>query len=311
MELFKQEKPLKNYILFLLILMFSWLLSGAQELNCVVTVSSQQVQGTDNQRIFDNLQRQVSDFYNTRFWTKDKFDQNERIDCSVFIDISSKSTDYYTATIEVQCRRPVFKTGYNTPLFNFQDKNFGFGYIENSSTFATWNIQNYSDNLTAVLAFYAYVILAVDYDSFSPLGGTEYWKNAQMIVNSAQVSEEMGWKSSDGTRNRYIFIDNIMNQMYQPIRDTYYSYHRKGLDLMYDKAEDGRAAILQSIDNLKEVNKNRPGSMNMQMFFETKNQEIVNIFMEATDDEKNKLLDILNIIDAADQNIYSKIKSPK
>jgi hypothetical protein len=190
-------------------------------------------------------------------------------------------------------------------MFNYEDKDVQFVYVENQPF--DFTVQNFTSNITSLLAYYAYVILAIDYDSYSPLGGSDYWKTAQQIVNQAQSASESGWRSSDSYRNRYWLVDNILNPLFQPIRDTYYNYHRKGLDQMYDKVEDGRAAILASIDNLKEVHKNRPASFNMQLFFVAKKQEIVDIFKEATNDEKTKLIDILNLIDPANQNTYSKI----
>jgi hypothetical protein len=297
---------LNKYILLLLTATCLLQTARSQELNAQVEIVTTQVQGTDVTRIFGNMKRQVFEFLNNRRWTNDNFQQSERIDCSILINVTAKlGTDQYQAEIEVQCRRPVYKTGYNSPLFNFQDKDLQFVYVENQPF--DFTVQNFTNNITSILAYYAYVMLAVDYDSFSLLGGSEYWKTAQQIVNAAQSASESGWRSSDSYRNRYWLIDNILNPLFQPMRETMYNYHRKGLDQMYDKPEEGRAAILVAIDNLKEVHKNRPASFNMQLFFEAKNQEIVNIFKEATNEEKTKLIEILNLIDPANQNIYAKI----
>jgi hypothetical protein len=287
----------------------SGLSAYAQELNpqVVVTAVSTQSLGSDMQRITNNMQQQIFNFLSSRRWTNDNFSQNERIDCSFQININSRpATDQFTAELQVQCRRPAFKTGYNSPLFNYEDKDIQFTYIENQPF--DFNIQNFTNNLTSLLAYYAYVILAEDYDSFASLGGTEYWKDAQQIVNSAQNASEPGWKSSDNSfRNRYTLVDNILNPMFQPIRESMYMYHRKGLDQMYDKLEEGRAAILQAIANLKEVHQNRPASFNMQLFFVAKNQEIISIFHDATGEEKAQIIEILNLIDPANQNLYTKI----
>ncbi|HXB39648.1 MAG TPA: DUF4835 family protein [Bacteroidia bacterium] len=297
---------LNKHILLLLTATCLLQTAHSQELNAQVEIVTTQVQGTDVTRIFGNMKRQVFEFLNNRRWTNDNFQQSERIDCSILINVTAKlGTDQYQAEIEVQCRRPVFKTGYNSPLFNFQDKDLQFVYVENQPF--DFTVQNFTNNITSILAYYAYIMLAVDYDSFSLLGGSEYWKTAQQIVNAAQSASETGWRSSDSYRNRYWLIDNILNPLFQPMRETMYNYHRKGLDQMYDKPEEGRAAILAAIDNLKEVHKNRPASFNMQLFFEAKNQEIVNIFKEATNEEKTKLIEILNLIDPANQNIYAKI----
>jgi hypothetical protein len=298
---------LRNYI-FTLILGIFLLQAKAQELNCQVDISTQQIGGTDAQRIFEvTMKRQVFEFLNNRRWTNDNFGQNEKIDCSILINVTQKyGNDQYAAEIEVQSRRPIFKSGYNSPVFNCHDKDVQFTYIENQPF--DFTVQNFNNNITSLLAFYAYVIVAIDYDSFSPNGGTEAWKNAQQVVNAAQSASETGWHSSESFRNRYWLIDNILvNPMFQPLRDSYYTYHRKGLDQMYDKVEEGRAAILQSIANLKEVHKNRPASFNMQLFFEAKNQEIISIFHDATNEEKTQIIDILNLIDPANQNLYAKI----
>ncbi|MGZ3863169.1 MAG: type IX secretion system protein PorD [Bacteroidia bacterium] len=297
-------------ILLLLTVFCSLPTANCQELNPqvqVTSVSTQQM-GSDIQRICATLQQQIFNFLSTRRWTNDNFQQNERIDCSILLNLTSRpATDQFTGEMQIQCRRPVFKTGYNTPLFNFDDKEIQINYVENQPF--DFNIQNFTSNITSLLAYYAYVILAEDYDSFSPLGGTEYWKNAQQIVNNAQSASESGWHSSDNSfRNRYTLIDNILNPTFQPMRETMYNYHRKGLDQMYDKLEEGRAALLASIDNLKEVHKNRPASFNMQLFFEAKNQELISIFKDdPLNEEKTKIIDILNLIDPANQNLYSKI----
>jgi hypothetical protein len=278
----------------------------AQELNAQVEVVTSQIQGTDVSRIFGSFKTQVRDFLNNRRWTNDNFQFSERIDCSFLINVDQKlGTDQYQATLTVQCRRPVFKSGYNSTLFNYVDKDVQFVYVENQPF--DFTVQNFTNNITSLLAYYAYVILAIDYDSFSPLGGSDHWKTAQQIVNAAQSASESGWRSSDSYKNRYWLIDNILNPMFQPIRESYYAYHRLGLDQMYDKVEAGRAAILSAIENLKEVHKNRPASFNMQLFFVAKKEEIVDIFKEATNEEKTKIIDILNLIDPANQNTYSKI----
>jgi hypothetical protein len=302
-----------NYILFLFIANCMLQTSfGQAALNPqvqVTAVSTQQL-GSDMQRISTTLQQQIFNFLTTVPWTKDVFQQNERIDCSILINITSRpATDQFTAEMQIQCRRPVFKTGYNTPLFNYDDKEVQFTYVENQPMNFNTQSFTFTDNLTSLLAYYAYVILAEDYDSFAPLGGTEHWKNAQQIVNSAQSAVEPGWRSSDNSfRNRYTLVDNILNPMFQPMRETMYAYHRKGLDQMYDKMDEGRAAILASIANLKEVHKNRPASFNMQLFFEAKNQELISIFKDdPINEEKTQLIEILNSIDPANQNLYSKI----
>ncbi len=293
-------------------LLFSTNISFSQELNCQVLVTSAQLSGADNQRVFAALQVQVNDFMNNYRFTKDKFEINEKIDCEVTINVSADlQSGNYQATIQVLSRRPVFKAGYNTPLIDMQDKFFQFNY--NMGQPMIFSLQSFDNNLTSILAFYAYVIIATDYDSFSLLGGTEYWKNAQTIVNNAQGASETGWQYSDnGLKNRYVYIDNLMNSMFQPLRETMYTYHRKGLDMMYDNLDAARATVYQALSNINEVSKNRPGSYNVQTFFEAKNGEIVNLFQGSTNnEEKNQLIQLLSTVDAANTTIYSKITQPQ
>ncbi|MDP2387047.1 MAG: DUF4835 family protein [Bacteroidota bacterium] len=286
--------------------------SNAQELNCQVTVSSQQVQGTDNKRIFDNLQKQAFEFVNNTKWTKEVFATNERIECTMFINVTEKvSTSQYKATIQVQSRRPVFKTSYNSPLFNYNDQSFEFTYQENQPF--DFNVNTYTTNLTSIFAYYSYVILALDYDSYAPMGGTECWQKAQQIVSNAAAGSDSGpgWKSFDGNKNRFWFVDNILNPMYNPIRNCYYNYHRKGLDVMYEKTDAGRAEILKSLESLKELHKLRPASYNMQLLFNAKADEVINIFKEANSNEKGAVIETLNLIDPSNSNKYAKITETK
>ncbi|MHB8403168.1 MAG: type IX secretion system protein PorD, partial [Bacteroidia bacterium] len=278
-----------KWVLFVFITYNSSLITynlSAQELNCQVTITTQ-LSGADNVRIFGtSMQTQVNDFLNNYRFTLDKFEQIERIDCEISINVTTDNGGgSYQGTIQIIARRPVFKAGYNTPIFNYIDKNFSFNYVEGQPMI--FNLQGFDSDLTSVLSYYAYIILAMDYDSFSLLGGTDLWKKAQIILNNAQ-NNGVGWASNDSPqlRNRYTYIDNIMSPMFQPLRESVYTYHRKGMDIMYDKVEDGRAAIIQALDNIREVHKNRPGSFNVQSFFEAKNQEIVQIFKKATAEEK-------------------------
>ncbi len=283
----------------------------AQELNCQVQVLSQQVQGTDAKRIFDNMQKQVFEFMNNRKWTNDVFSMNERIECTILINVTEKvSTSEFKATIQVQSRRPIFKSSYGSPLFNYNDQNFQFTYVEFQPF--DFNVNTYSSNITSVLAYYAYVILALDYDSFSNLGGTEYWQKAQQIVTNAQNGSDAGtgWKSFESNKNRYWLTENILNPVFAPIRETYYNYHRKGLDIMVDKPDDGRALVLEAVNKLKELHKNRPSSYNMQLFFNAKGDEIINVFSQGSQQEKQTVTETLNLIDAANSNKYSKILTP-
>jgi hypothetical protein len=281
---------------------------SAQELNCQVTINSQQIQGTVNKQIFDQMKTAIFEFMNNRRWTNDVYLGTERIDCSILIILTqSLGTDEYLGTIQVSSNRPTFKAAYPTPLFNYIDENFQFKYQQFSQL--EFNDNNFQNNLTSVLAYYAYVILAHDYDSFSPLGGTPYWQKAQTVVQNAQTASEKGWKSTEGNKNRYWLVENQLQPVFQGIRNCIYTYHREGLDIMSDKATEGRANILKALELLVPVYQNRPASFNMQLFFNAKQVEIVKIFQGSTPEEKNKSVELLMKIDPANTNKYLQIQS--
>lgn len=291
----------------ILFFLFTVNLISAQELNCQVTINSNQVQGTQEKVIFDQMQKSIYEFMNNTKWTRDNYTTNERIDCSILINVTSKlSADDYKASIQIQSRRPTFKSSYNTPVFNYMDENFTFKYGQFQQL--EFNINTFSNNLTSVLAFYAYIIIANDYDTFSNLGGTEHYQKAQTIVSNAQSASETGWKSFESDKNRYWIVENALQPVFQPIRECLYRYHRTGLDLMNDKPDDGRKAILNSTDLLLKVYSDRPASFIMELFFNAKADELVNIFSKALPDEKNKIVETLSRVNPTNTNKYSKIQ---
>lgn len=295
-------------IFIALFFVFAGLRISAQELNCQVSIVSQQVQGTVEKQVFEQMQKIVFEFMNNTKWTKDLYTQQERIDCSILINVTQKlSTDEYLGTIQIQSRRPVYKSSYYSPLFNYIDENFQFRFQQ--FTQLEFNLNTFQNNLTSVLAFYAYVVIAMDYDSYSPLGGTQYWQMAQTIVNNAQTTSEKGWKSSEGTKNRYWLIENQLQPVFQGIRDCNYQYHREGLDIMSDKVDQGRANILSSLDLLIPVYNNRPASFNMQIFFNAKGDELVNVFSKGLPEEKSKAVEKLMLVDPANTTKYLKISN--
>jgi hypothetical protein len=294
----------KLLTLILLISSFTFTVK-AQELNCQVQVLSQQIPGSDK-RAFEALQTAIYEFMNNRKWTNESFKLEERIDVSILINLTDRvSTDEYKGTIQVQSRRPTFKASYNTVLLNYNDNDFQFKYIENQALEFTDN--TFTSNLTAVLGFYAYTVIGLDYDSFSLNGGTPYLQKALSIVNTAQDASEPGWKAFESNKNRYWMINNYMDASFVPLRECYYNYHRKGLDVMVDNKEGGRAAIAESIESLKKVHAAKPLSFNMQLFFNAKSDEIINIFSGAFTDEKSKIINTLNEIDPTNSNKYMKI----
>jgi hypothetical protein len=277
----------------------------SQELNCKVDVLSEAIQGTDK-HIFESLKTAIYEFMNNRKWTNEAFKNEERIDCNILINITTKvSADEFTGTFQVQSRRPIFKSSYNSTLLNYNDNDFDIHFIDGQTL-------DYADNaslsnLTSVLAYYAYLIIGMDYDTFSMNGGTPYLQKALAVVNNSQSAAEKGWKAFDGDKNRYWLINNMLDAPFIGIRECMYNYHRKGLDVMVDNKESGRAVILENIEALKTVHQTRPLSFNMQIFFIAKSDEIINIFSGAFPDEKSKLINILNDIDPTNSNKYQKI----
>lgn len=281
----------------------------AQELNCKVQVVSPTIQGTDKS-VFDNLQTAIFEFLNNRKWTEETFKNHERIDCSILINVSDRiDNENFKATIQVQVRRPVFKSSYNSVLLNNNDNDFQFRFIENQTLEYSENL--HLSNLTSVLAYYAYLIIGLDYDSFALDGGTPYLQKALAIVNNAQNSSDAGWKAFEGNKNRYWLINNMLDATFVPLRQCMYNYHRLGMDLMVDNKEAARTAIYNSLLNLRSIHQIKPLSYSMQVFFNAKSDEIINIYTGAFPDEKAKIMNLLNEIDPTNSNKYQKIMSNK
>ncbi len=281
----------------------------AQELNCQVNINYSQIQGSTNKQIFDQLEKSIFEFMNnTNKWTNNIYTTQERIECSIFITINQQlGTDEYSGSIQVQAQRPVYKSSYKTKILNVQDEYFQFKFQQFSQL--EFNLNKFDNNLTSVLAYYAYVILAVDADSFAPLGGTEYWQKAQIIVNNAQSASETGWQSNQqGQKNRYWLVENTLQPRYKGIRDCMYAYCRNGLDMMYEKVDEGRANVQKALDLLVPVAKLNPASYPMQLFFNAKADEVINIFKGAQPDEKTKVQETLMIVDPANTTKYLKIQ---
>ncbi|MBA2611623.1 MAG: DUF4835 family protein [Bacteroidetes bacterium] len=301
---------MKKLCSIIIALLFAGSNSFAQELNCQVKINYTQIQGTTNKQIFDQLEKAIFEFMNNKKWTKEIYTTPERIDCSVFINVKEAlSTEDFSGSIQVESRRPVFKSSYYTPVFNYEDDNFQFKFQQFSAL--EFNETTFQNNLTSVLAYYAYVVLAIDGDSYAPLGGTEYWQKAQLIVNNAQTAAEKGWRSNESNKNRYWLIENTLQPVFKGIRNCNYEYCRNGLDIMNEKVEEGRANVLKSLDLLKPVYSARPASFNMQLFFNAKADELVNIFKGGLPEEQNKALETLMLVDPANTNKYMKITAGK
>lgn len=298
----------KSKILLSLLVLFSSLSNSfAQELNCQVSVLTPQIQASDK-TIYDKLQNDLREFMNNRKWTNDEFLNQERIECSIVITISERiSTDEFNASIQVSSRRPVYHSSYNSTMFNHQDKDFAFRYVQDQAI--EFDEGNVRSNLTAVLAYYAYIIIGFDYDSFSPLGGSLYFTKAQDIANNAQNLPERGWKAFESSRNRYWAVENLQNSVFRPLRDAIYTYHRLGLDKFESNFTDARAVVTEALKSLRKVYQDKPNSFLMQLFFTAKADEIVNIYSAATPAEKSELVPILSQIDPANALKYQGILS--
>lgn len=292
------------YLVFILFLVATGNLL-AQELRCNISISAQKIQGA-NRTVFETMQSDLYEFMNNRKWTDEKYTMDERIECSFFINLDEQiSSDEFKGSIQVQARRPVFNSSYETILLNIKDNDFDAKYIEYQTL--EFNETSNKDNLTNILAYYAYIILGMDHDSFSPEGGTEFFQKAQTIVNNSQNAREKGWKSYESERNRYWLVENILNKSYSGFRSCTYQYHRQGLDIMSDKAPDGRAAIAESLKSIQKVFRSRPSLYILQVFFDAKSDELVNIFTKSFPDERNRVSVILNECDPSNGSKYEKI----
>jgi hypothetical protein len=294
-----------------LIALFLVLPARSQELRCNVRLSSQKVQGT-NRQIFETLQGAINELMNGTAWSNYKFSNNERIECSMLFNINDYSGNHFSGTLQIQVRRPVYNTSYNTVLFNYIDNDIEFRYEEFQPL--EFSETSHLSNLTSLLAYYAYVILGFDFDSYGLKSGTEFFQKAEKIVNNAQNAIERGWRAGESTsrRNRYWLINNILNEEYDPVRDFIYAYHRQGLDIMYEKVVDGRMVIAESLTLLQNIYRNRPDPFMhfFQVIMDAKSDEFVNVFQDSLDDEKRRVLAILNQIDPTNGEKYRKIMTP-
>lgn len=295
---------MKKTIVFLFLTIMALRLH-AQELNCQINVMAPQIQNVDK-KVFETLQQAIFEFMNNTKWTSDKFLNQERIECSVTITINERvSNDEFKGSIQVTSRRPIFNTSYYSPILNFNDDDFQFKYIEYQPLEFTENSSN--PNLTAVLGFYAYIILGMDYDSFHLNGGGQFFAKAQTLVNNMQNAREAGWRAFEGTRNRYWLAENLTNPVFKPFHEMFYQYHIKGLDVMSKKKDDGLSNITESLELLSDVYREKPGSLLLQTLFYAKADEIVNIFSGAYPDQKVRITNLLNEIDPANATKYAKI----
>lgn len=280
-------------------------LVSAQELNCMVSVISPRIQLSDK-RVFTTLQTSVMEFMNNTRWTSDKYKNEEKIECSMQIEIVERvGSDEFKASIQVSSRRPVYGTSYNSPLLNYKDDDFNFRYVEYQPF--EYNEGQVNPNLVMVLAYYAYTIIGLDYDTYSPMGGGPYFAKAQAIVANSANAAEPGWKAFEGLRNRFWLMENINNPIYKPIRQFYYDFHRKGLDMMSKKRDESVRLIGASLEKLRRVHNDKPLSVFMKTLFDAKAEEMVNLFKDAPNDVKSIAKETLSTIDPINTSKYQKI----
>ncbi len=297
-------------LFFLFLLTFAAGFLQAQELKATVTIVSSQVGNAVNPSVFKTLQTALNNFMNNRKWTTDVFLPNEKITCSFLLNLEpTADLNVYSASLTIQAARPIFNTSYLSPIINFRDENVTFKYAEFQQLDFNENRVSGSDglvsNLTAVFAYYANMILAFDYDSFSPRGGDVYFQKAQNIVNNAPDGRGIsGWKAFDGVRNRYWLVENMLNSRYTLMHDVYYNYYRLGMDKFYEDENTARAEVMNVLNLLNNFNTENPNKMINQFFFQGKSTELVKLFSKAPQQDKMRASELLQKMDITNANKY-------
>ncbi len=293
-----------------LLILFGCLLSASslqsQELQCDVRVISNKVEGSDK-TIFQNLQNSLYEFINNTKFTEINFKQAEKIECSMLVDVKSRDNNYFSAEINLALRRPVYKSNYSTPLFNYIDRKFYFEYTDGQTL--DFNPNTFINDITSTIGFYVYVFLGLDFDSFSPNGGDPFFAIAENIAKTApQPSDpkaDNGW-STTGRQNRYALINEINNATYQPLRQFIYDYHRQGLDVMSEKQEQGREAILGAIMQLRNVYERNSMSYFLQLLVESKRDEIIQVFSQGDMKVRTEAANVMKAIDPSQSSRYDE-----
>jgi hypothetical protein len=295
-------------ILFVLIIFLS-LKSDAQDLNARVQILSPTIQNT-NKRPLEVLEQAIVEFLNNRKWSTLELKAQERIDCNFVINVKEwDGSSNFKCEAQILSSRPIFGTSYNSTILSVNDKNFEFSYTEGQPL--DFSDQNFQNNLSSLLAFYAYVIVGLDADTFSKLGGTDYFNKAQTVLNNAQNAPFAGWKAFENLKNRYWIIENILNRTYLPIRNLLYNYHRLGLDIMVEDANKARKNMAASIIGLNELDKQKQGYILNQIFFSAKGDEIVDVFSKSDPIERTKIYNALVDADPANTAKYEALKKAK
>ena len=292
-------------LLFFILFCSSELLS--QEVLCNVRViPDKEIQISDRQKL-QTLQKSVREFVNNRKWTNEVFIEEERIEFNISFNILSKvSTDRYAGTLQIQYSRPVFNSSYYSPILNYLDDEIEFDYIETQPL--DYNENTHESNLSAILSYYTYIIIGLDYSTFSSNADNIYLQKAKKIVENAQSAPEGGWKDFESNKNRYWLAEELLDAKYSSFHDVLYNYHRQGLDIMNEDNEKGRGYVTESIESMRKIKQLNPTAFILQLFFNSKADEISNIYSNAYQDEKNRVYKLLTELDPSNLNKYNKIK---
>lgn len=285
-------------------LVFSFGILQAQELNCTVSINSQKLNNA-SQQVFKTLQTSLSEFVNQTQWTNQKYKKNQKIDCSIFITVNSNNSDQFSGTIQVQSSRLVYNSAYSSPVFNFNDKDFNFSYTEFQNLI--FNPNEYSSNLISVVSFYCYIILGMDADTFSPLGGNANFEIAQDIANIAQQGGSKGWSLNDGLQSRYFLVNDMLSTVYNEIRQSSFMYH-SGLDMMSQDLTAAKEKVNSAIINLGKFHTIKKNSFLMRVFFDAKSDEIASIFSGGPSISITNLVETLNKISPLNSSKWNQIK---
>ncbi|MCO5249594.1 MAG: DUF4835 family protein [Chitinophagales bacterium] len=295
-------------MLYLILVVVSYTAVQAQELDCSVRIEAVKAQNIEP-RVFKTLETAVYEFMNQRKWTKDKFEPSEKIKCSIIINITESPTEGdYRANFIVQSQRPVFNSSYQSPLFSQNDKEANFEYFEFQQLDYIQN--GYTNNLVSLLAYYAYIIIGYDYQSFNPNGGEQYFKLAKSVIDAipqTQKSKFKGWSAFDGSNNRYQLVDALLNPRYKIFNQILYTYHFVGLDKFYDDIATGREAVISTFKDLETLYEDNPNNILLRTFFVAKSDEIVNILSEATPNEKGVAVNLLTKMDPVNSEKYRNL----
>jgi hypothetical protein len=280
-------------------------IAQAQQLNCTVNVNADQVTIT-NKQIFNTLQKSLTDFINKTDWTGVSYKQEEKINCSMYITVSAYDSNQFTATIQVQSSRPIYGSTYSSPILNFNDKDFSFKYNEFENL--NFNPTNFESNLVSVIAFYSYIVIGMDADTFSKQGGSKYLETAQDVANVAISGGYKGWGQADGTQNRYFLINDMLSNTFSSFREALYEYHFEGLDIMQSDLKSAKLKIKDAISTLGKINETRPNAFITRIFFDAKSDEIVSIFSAGPSIDSKDLIGKLNTISPINSSKWAQIR---